>query len=190
MNRAGYDVAEAGKVWGNLALELKARPDQGKQTNPLFATHPPREEREAALAELALAYKGGETNEGPWLTTTAPFLREWLRDEVKRGQHEESIAFLTRAAARPTAKAEYLYARGEVRRLRAGENDLDGALEDFRAAVAAGGEPPETHRGLGMVYRLRKRVPEAQASFERYLQLAPEAPDALMIRNHIEELRA
>ena len=188
MSKAGYDVAEAAKVWANLNLEAKARPSGGKESSPLFATHPGREEREAALAALAGTYKGGAANEKAWQEKTAPFIRGWLADEIKRGQHEESIALLTRLTARAAGKAEYHYARGEVHRLRAGEGDVDAAVKDFEAAVAHGAEPPETHRSLGMIYRAARQAPKARASFERYLQLSPGAADALMIRNYMEEL--
>ena len=187
MNRAGYDTAEAAKVWGNLLLEVNARPGGGSR-NALFASHPASEEREATLKELAASLKGGATNEETWQQKTAPHRHEWLQDEVKRGQHEESIAFLTRASTRTQGKSDYLWARGEVYRLRAAEGDLDSALKDFQAAVALGGEPPEAHRGMGLVYRATQRAGEARASFERYLQLAPQAADAPMIRNYIQEL--
>ena len=52
MHKSGYDVSEAGKVWGNLLLETKARPD-GAEQSVLFATHPGVEERQSTLAELA-----------------------------------------------------------------------------------------------------------------------------------------
>jgi beta-barrel assembly-enhancing protease len=188
MHKAGYDVAEAAKVWANLGLEVKARPNGGKEASPFFATHPGREEREATLAELAGAYPGGVAKQSAWQQSTAAFIRDWLQDEVKRGQHEESIALLTRASTRSMGKAEYLYARGEIYRLRAAEGDLERALADFKSAAAAGEEPPATHRGLGLIYRLTKRPLEARASFAHYLELAPRAPDALMIRNYMEEL--
>jgi predicted Zn-dependent protease len=187
MNRAGYDVSEAPRVWGNLMLEIKAGAG-GEGRNPLFATHPASEERQETLAELAATYPGGAKNEEPWQKNCAPFVREWLRDEIKRGQHEESIALLTRAMGRFIGRSEYFYARGEVYRLRAGDGDLDHSIEDFRNAATLGGEPPETHRGLGMIYRARKQASDARASFERYLQLAPQAPDLLMIKNYLEEL--
>ena len=190
MNRAGYDVAEAPKVWGNLMLEIQASPGGGNSRNPLFASHPASEERQEALGALAAAHPGGAKNDEPWQKHCAPFLREWLGDEVKRGQHEESIALLTRAGGRALGRSEYLFARGEVYRLRAAEGDLDRSMEDFAAAVAAGNEPPETHRALGMIYRTRKRPAEARASFERYLQLSPQAPDVLMIKTYLEELSA
>ena len=117
---------------------------------------------------------------------SAPFLREWLADEVRRGQHEESIALLTQALGRGVQQSEYLYARGEVYRLRAKEGDR-ASLADFKAAAAAGGEPPQTHRSLGLVHRARKELPEAKASFQRYLELDPQAPDASMIKTYLEE---
>jgi len=187
MNRAGFDAGEAAKVWGNLMLEVNARPS-GSSRNPLFASHPASEEREETLKELAANLKGGVTNEDAWQQKTAPHRRQWLQEEVKRGQHEESIAFLTRASTRTQGKADYLWARGEVYRLRAAAGDLDSAVKDFQAAVALGGEPPEAHRGLGLIYRSTERAGEARASFERYLQLAPDAADAPMIKNYIQEL--
>lgn len=186
MHKSGYDVSEASKVWGNLLLETRARPG-GTQESVLFATHPGIEERESILAELGRTYPGGDASQKAWQQMTAPFLREWLADEVRRGQHEESIAFLTRALSRGTQQSEYLYARGEVYRLRAAQGDLDTALADFKAATAAGAEPPQTHRGLGLVHRARKELPEAKASFQRYLELDPQAPDAAMIKTYLEE---
>jgi beta-barrel assembly-enhancing protease len=186
MHKAGYDVAEAARVWANLELEAKARVGGG--ANPLFASHPASDQRREALEDLADRQKGGDAGERAWREKTAPFMREWLADEVKRGQHEESLAFLRRAVNRPSAQADYLYTRGEVYRLRAGEGDLDLALQDYQSAAALGGEPPETHRAMGMIYRARKRAAEARSSFERYLQLAPQAPDALMIKTYVEEL--
>jgi tetratricopeptide (TPR) repeat protein len=176
-------------VWGNLKLEIQASPGGGNSRNPLFASHPASEERQEALGALAAALPGGAKNDAAWQKRCAPFIREWLRDEVKRGQHEESIALLSRASGRTIGRSEYLYARGEVYRLRAAEGDLDRSMADLAAAVAAGEEPPETHRALGMIYRARKRPAEARASFERYLELSPQAPDALMIRNYLEELK-
>ncbi len=188
MRKAGYDAAEASRVWQNLRLEQKERPDGG-YANPLFATHPPAEERMQALAELAQAAPGGVANETAWREHVKPYLHDWLAEEVKRGQHEESIALFTRQLARSPEAAEYLWARGEVLRLRAVGGDLDLALADYLNAVSVGGAPAETHRGLGFIYRARGNAAEAKASFQRYLEAAPQAPDFAMIKSYLEELR-
>jgi len=189
MRKAGYDAAEAAKVWENLQLEIKARPDGDASRSPFFATHPPAAERQQALAELARASPGGAANEAQWRESVKPFLRDWLHEEVKRGQHEESLALLGRMIARSPALADYRWARGEVYRLRAKDGDLDSAVADYLAAIADGGEPPDTHRGLGMIHRARNQAAEARASFQRYLEAAPDAADFTMIKSYLEELR-
>ena len=113
MHKSGYDVSEAGKVWGNLLRKIEARPD-GAEQSVLFATHPGAEERQSTLGELANAYPGGEANQKAWQEMSAPFLREWLADEVRRGQHEESIALLTRASAAGCCRASTCTRAAEV----------------------------------------------------------------------------
>lgn len=189
MHRAGYDPAEAAKVWRNLLLELKARPDgTGSTSSPLFATHPLPEERSETLDRLAATMPGGKTGAQAWDEKLRPFRLEWLKEEIKRGQHEESVALLTRMGTGETPHPDYRYARGEVYRLRSKEGDLDLALADFQAAIAMGGEPPEAHRAMGLIYRSRRQVAEAKASLQRYLDLAPAAPDRGLIRSYIEEV--
>ena len=186
MRNAGYDPAEAAKIWQNLLLETKANPD-ARSPNPLFSSHPAPEERMETLHEIAQANQGGVSKEAEWNQAVKPFLQEWLADEVKRGRREESLALLNRMIAR-SPNALYLFARGESYRLRGGEGDLDAAVADYLAAASAGGEPAETHRSLGTVYRARQQAPAAKASFQRYLDLAPNAPDSLMIKSYLEEM--
>ena len=186
MRDAGYDPTQASKIWENLLLETKANPN-ARTPNPLFGSHPAPEERMETLAKLAQAAPGGASQEAEWNDAVKPFLRDWLADEVKRGQREESLALLNRMIAR-APQAAYFFARGETYRLRGAEGDFDAAVEDYLAAAAAGGEPPETHRSLGTVYRARQQAPAAKASFQRYLELAPSAPDAAMIKSYLEEI--
>lgn len=189
MRKAGYDPAEAAKVWGNLLLEVEARPGYRPGRGiPMFASHPAEAERQETLRRLAQSSPGGATNSQLWEERIKPYRREWLTEEVKRGQHEESIALLTRMITNSPAQADFFYARGEVYRLRGNDKDFDAAIADFQTAIAMGDTPVEAYRGLGVVQRSRKQFPEARASFQRYLDAAPSAPDSPMIRNYIEEL--
>jgi predicted Zn-dependent protease len=189
MHKAGYATGEAAKVWRDLQLELKERPDGGAE-NPLFATHPAPEDRQQELAALAATYPGGVTHGAEWQKRVQPFLRDWLVEEIKRGQHEETIALLTRLARDIPSRPEYLVARGETYRLRGGHDDFDKALGDYKAALALEGVPAEAYRGLGMIQRLREQPAEARANLLRYLELAPQAPDAGMIKSYVEELKS
>jgi predicted Zn-dependent protease len=188
MGQAGYDGREAARVWQNLLQEIKARKDSDFARTPMFATHPDPEERQQVLAKLAESQPGGSTGEESWEKVLAPHRHEWIMDEVKRRQYDESLALLNRLVERRTGQAEYLFARGEVFRMRSQDKDADAALADFRAAVAVGSEPAATHRSLGLVLRQRNEPAAARASFETYLKRAPDAPDAALIKTYLAEL--
>jgi beta-barrel assembly-enhancing protease len=189
MRQAGYAPAEAAKVWGNLLLEIKAKPGPDAQRNsPLFATHPQPEERMETLSRLAASTPGGMTNDDLWHNKTAPYRLDWVDQEIKRGQHEESLALLNRLVARSPGDTAILFGRAELQRLRATANDLDAAMADYREAIRIGDEPAQVHRGLGLILRSRNQKDQAKASLLRYCELLPGAPDIAMIRNYVEEL--
>ena len=177
---------------GNSAPGMKLqRQEQDDKVGRRAEHHQPGQREQHHREELAALLCGGLNPEHEREDDADGFvvdLAEVVGEEIRRGRHEESLALLTRMISVSPSEADYLYARGEVYRLRAGDQDLDAALADFRAAVAVGGEPPETHRALGMIQRRRDQLSEARASFQRYLEVAPQAPDSPMIRSYVEEL--
>jgi predicted Zn-dependent protease len=189
MQRVGYDPREASKVWGNLMAELAVTPGSTpERSSPMFATHPPSEQRFAALVKLA-ADRSGALREAEYRARTQPLRFEWLDDEIHRGRPEESLALLDRMVAAEPGDAALLFFRGETRRLRAREGDPALALADLQAAAAAGGEPPETYRALGHLHSQRGEPEAAREAFERYLVLSPKAADAPLIRQQLQETR-
>lgn len=187
MHRAGYDPAEAARVWDNLLQEVKAGPDAVTSTR-IFATHPGIEERQQTLTDLAKAMPGGNAPVEVWDQHLRPYRLLWLQEEIKRGRYDESIALFTRMAGSGRDRAQILFARGEAYRLRGRTEDLDLALADLQAAAALGGEPAETHRSMGYVYRRRQQPALARASLARYLEMAPAAPDSALVKSILEEL--
>ena len=188
MHKAGYDVGEASRVWANLLAEVNARNGKGaEQSSPLFATHPAAPERREALERLTVALPGGVTGAEAYAEHTAGFLDEWLQDEVKRGQHAESIVLLSRLIARGTAVGLMHFYRGEVYRLRNDDGDQQLALADYLTAAGSASPPPPAFRGIGLIARQRGDGAAARQAFERYLELAPEAPDAAFIKAYIAE---
>jgi predicted Zn-dependent protease len=187
MGGAGYDPREAAAVWRNLRAELAANPQADPARNSvLFATHPSSEERETTLAELAGA-GGGFVGEAEYHARIEPFLWDLLDDELKRAQYDETIALFSRLCDRRPGRADLRYFRGEARRLRAHGDDAVLALDDFRAALALDKPPAAAHRSAGFLHRQQGRAAEARDAFGRYLQAAPDAPDAGIIQTYLTE---
>ncbi len=59
------------------------------------------------------------------------------------------------------------------------DENLPGAIDEYRQAVAARPDDPEAHFGLGFASALSGRVADAVEHMERAVALAPEWPDAL-----------
>jgi predicted Zn-dependent protease len=188
MREAGYDPREAAKVWDNLRAEMAAAPGGDPTKNsPMFATHPPSAERSETLTRLAESSTGGFVGDVEYAQKLAGFQYELLDDEVKRGHYGETLVLLDRMVQRWPERADLLYFRGEARRLRAKDGDLDAALADLQRAVAIGKEPAQTHRALGYIHQKLERGGDARAEFSRYIELAPDAPDVNLIRSYIPE---
>ena len=66
--------------------------------------------------------------------------------------------------------------------------DNAGALATLRASASANRSYAPTWRGLGLVYEKLGNKALAKLAFKRYLQLAPDAPDADQIRDRMERL--
>lgn len=188
MAKAGYDPREAARVWANLRAEAVASGEDPAKSSVMFATHPDSGERERTLASLA-GERGGETGLDTWRTRIDPHLLMLIEDELRRGQYAESLVLFGRLIARDGETGRLLYARGEVYRLRGGEGDLDRAVADFSSATTRSDAPAATFRSLGLCLRAAGSDAAAAQSFVRYLELAPAAPDADMIRTYLKELQ-
>lgn len=180
MRRAGYDPRESARVWSNLVAEVKAG-DNPDSPGILFATHPGSEERAASLAEAA-GDGGGETGAKAWQERIAPLRFGLLGDELRRDRPSEMLALLQRLIDQDADSAELRYFRGAALRQRGREADLPEALAAFDHAIQIGGEPPVTHRDRGYLLQRLGRAADARASFATYLDKAPSAPDAEMIK--------
>ncbi|PUE08019.1 hypothetical protein B9Z33_13860 [Limnohabitans sp. T6-20] len=190
LKRAGYRAQEAAQVWDNLLGELQIRggSDVG-QRSPMMATHPPVATRRDDLLKLA-GDDTGVTQAEPLAQVLAPHRLDWIHDEIRRGQHEESLVLFGRMLKNSPSDAQAWYARGEIYRQRGQSNDLELALQDFQQAIQASNTPPPSYRSLGLIHKQQARKPEALASFEKYLELAPQAPDAALVRSYITELQS
>lgn len=189
LRKSGHDPREAATVWANLLNELRATPDvDPAKDSVLFATHPPSDERRTTLEALA-AGDSGKSLAAEYRARIEPLRFGLLEDEVKRGRPYETVALLDRLLSREPDHPELLYFRGEAYRQRALAGDDARALADLTAAARTGREPAVTHRALGEYYKSQGQTEAMRSSWQRYLERYPEAPDAPLIRQSIEEMK-
>ncbi len=186
MRDAGYAPGEAAHVWRNLREEAAAAGDPEKHS-VLFASHPAPSDREQTLEKLA-GDAQGETGVERWRVRIDPYLMALLNDELRRGQYGETLVLLERLIARDGANGRLMYARGETYRMRAEEGDLTRAIDALDAAVDQPDAPAEAWRSLGLCQQDAKANEPARQAYLRYLEQAPDAPDAEMIHSYIQSL--
>lgn len=189
MRRSGLDPREAALVWGNLMDELRATPgNDPAKDSILFATHPAGDERKATLDALSVGATGEKGTEA-WRARLAPLRRGLLEDEIKRNKPYETVALMTRLLGPEPGHPDLLHCRGEALRLRGLDGDQERALADISAASAHAAAPPAAHRSLAEMHRAASRIEPARQAYRRYIDAAPGAPDADMIRHTLESLQ-
>lgn len=189
MQRAGLDGAQAAQVWDNLLGELRITSgDEALQRHPMSATHPAPAGRRDRLLQLA-GGRGGELGIDVLRRMTERHRLDWLHDELRRGQFDESTVLFDRQLRQRPGDVLLLYARGEARRQRDQAADLPQAVADLTQAVNSEGAPPVAWRSLGQALSRQGRATEALPHFERYLSLAPDASDADLIRSQMAAVR-
>jgi beta-barrel assembly-enhancing protease len=177
MARAGYAPAEAARVWSGLLEERKRADDEGWS---LLATHPPAQERSDALAVAAAGMHGERIGAEAYRAALAPHRTLFLQDEIRRRSFAETMVLLERLQQAAPRDGELRYFMGEACRLK---GDFDKALVHYRAAAAMEGAPAELYRSMGLASR--RLGGDAAASFRRYLELKPAAPDAELVRSYL-----
>jgi tetratricopeptide (TPR) repeat protein len=91
------------------------------------------------------------------------------------------------AATATNAEAKKRFVEGNERYAR---GDYDGAVESFKAAIAADPKLPGPYRNLGLAYRALNRCNDAMPMYEKYLELKPESRFTERVRREIDLCRA
>ncbi|HWE26786.1 MAG TPA: PEGA domain-containing protein [Polyangia bacterium] len=91
------------------------------------------------------------------------------------------------AASATNVEAKKRFAEGNERY---SHGDYDGAVESFKAAIAADPKLPGPYRNLGLAYRALNRCNDAMPMYEKYLELKPESRFTDRVRREIDLCRA
>jgi predicted Zn-dependent protease len=190
---AGYDPAAMPETWQQLIEEMEASAEMRKKRPrrgySLLATHPAPERRmvdlRASAKEVttpATADRGRER----FLAAIAPHRKMLLDDQVKLNDPGASL-YIVRNLSKDGWNGLLRYYEGEIWRLRGQKGDSALAGQSFAAAVAFPDAPPEAWRAHGYQLLKDRRTDEGKAALNRYLALAPQAPDAAMVRHSLAQ---
>jgi predicted Zn-dependent protease len=188
---AGYPPHAAAQVWSQLIAERQAsaagrnKPYKDAAASA-FSTHPPTAERLTDLAESAsqmerTAHAAYGERRRQWQAAIAPHRFSLLEEQVKLNDPGASL-YLINALAEDGWDGTLRYYEGEVYRLR---GDTEHAAATYAAAVKFADAPAQAYRAYGYAQIKAGHPQEGQRALARYLQLAPDAVDAPMVRSMI-----
>jgi predicted Zn-dependent protease len=188
---AGYDPMAMSETWEQLIaeLDLSARYRRKKRDRSfaLFETHPSPESRMSDLkvsaAEVRQPGKTYDAYRARYLAALGSIRPTLLDDQVKLNDPGAS-QYVVETLARDGWNGLLRFYEGEVWRLRNSDKmgDAARAAQGYAAAVLYPDAPPDAWRWHGIMLVKQGRHAEARAAFARYLQMAPNAPDAPLVR--------
>ena len=185
MTAAGYDASEGVVAFERLAAAVH---DEGHEATPYFSSHPRLAERIASYQLLIGGEYAGETGPGrrigrdEYRAHTPGLALDQVEILLAARQPDRASSILTaELGTSETARARYLEGEAVRRRLPTADGETL-ALTAYERAAALPDPPPEAVRQAAMIHRLRGENADALREFQRYLELAPAADDAPLVR--------
>ncbi len=190
---AGYSPLSMSETWDQLITELewsaKERNKRVDRGYSLFSTHPAPRARlndlKASAAELTLPGRTFERGRERYLTALQP-IRPTLFDDQVRLNDPGASTYIVETLARDGWNGQLLFARGEIDRLRNNQARQQLAAGYYARAVAYPDAPADAWRWHGVMLMKQGRTGEGRTALQRYLVLAPNAPDAPFVRQMIQ----
>ena len=183
------------ETWDQLIAELDASARYRRRRRDrrigLFETHPLPESRRADLnasaAEVTVPGRVYDDGRDRYLKAIAAIRPMMLDDQVKLNDPGAS-QYIIETLARDGWNGLLRFYEGEIWRLRNREGDDRRAAQGYAAAVQYPDAPADAWRWHGIMLQKAGRLPEARTAFQRYLAMAPNAPDAPFIRQQLQFL--
>jgi predicted Zn-dependent protease len=189
----GYDPAAMPETWQQLIEEIEAsaemRRKRPKRGYSLLATHPAPEQRMVDLrasAREVTTPSNRDRGRDRYLKAIGAHRKTLLDDQVKLNDPGASL-YILRNLSKDGWNGLLRYYEGEVWRLRGAKGDSALAGQSYAAAIAFPDAPPEAWRAHGYQLLRDGRRDEGKAALNRYLALAPQAPDAPMVRQSLAQ---
>lgn len=193
MVEAGYDYMEAPEVWRVFGRYTK---DQDKVSNFFMSDHSTHAARIKNLTKAINAdYRaqvprtGLRTNEEEHQKAVEALAKRNAMANYENKDFGKAQRGLAAALDRNPDDAQARYDLGRVLWAQGGTENAERALEEFAEAVRLQPDLAPAWRDIGVVFYELRDVNRAVLAFERYLQLAPDAPEAPKIRAFVNAMR-
>jgi regulator of sirC expression with transglutaminase-like and TPR domain len=134
-----------------------------------------------SATELTVPGRSYDRGRERYLAAIGPIRAMLLEDQVKLNDPGAS-QYIVEMLARDGWNGLLRFSEGELLRLRNADKYQQRAALSYAAAVAYPDAPPDAWRWHGVFLMKQGRPAEARAALQRYLQLAPNAPDAPFVR--------
>jgi beta-barrel assembly-enhancing protease len=190
---AGYDPRAASAAYENLAAlaPTSAQESQSYVSRTRLAERADSYHAMLRTEFAQVAMQERDAGREPYQVRIARLPLEQVAMLIEAGSLDLAESALAREIAKvDSARAEFL--RGEIARSRQPQSDLatEQALLAYERALALPDAPPSAYRWAGMLHRQRGESDAAARYFQAYLERAPGAVDAGLVRVYLEELRA
>lgn len=182
MSQAGYSPYAASSLWEYVYKETENDKTKQKQ-NSFFASHPKTKDRLLVLKEKATSIDTADKfslNQEAYVNTIAPHYFEMMKSHLVLRDIGRTEMMLQRHETIGYKTGDLEYFRAEMYKTRAGEGDLQKAIEHYKKSVLSDSTPLEAYRELGYLLT-KQRDPEAKHYLQKYLDANPEASDKKMI---------
>jgi beta-barrel assembly-enhancing protease len=193
MVEGGYDYMEAPEVWRVFSRYVK---DQNKVENWFFSDHSTQEARIKNLTKAINAdYRGSVTRdklrvgEEEHQKAVARLAQQNAMANYQKREFAQAARALQSAVSRNPQDAISHYNLGRVLWAQGGAQNAQQVLEHFVTAVQLDPKMAAPWRDIGVVFYELRDVKRAGLAFEKYLELAPDSPEAPKIRAFLEVLR-
>jgi hypothetical protein len=190
---AGYSPMSMSETWDQLITELewsaRERRKRVRRDYSLFSTHPAPRERLSDLAvsarEYTVAGRTYERGRERYLQALSPIRQTLFEDQVKLNDPGAS-QYIVETLAKDGWNGTLLFYRGEIHRLRNGQAHQQAAALSYAQAVTYPDAPADAWRWHGIMLMKQGRAVEGRTALQRYLAMAPTAPDAPFVRQMIQ----
>jgi beta-barrel assembly-enhancing protease len=190
---AGYSPISMSDTWDQLITELewsaKERRKRVDRGYSLFSTHPaPRERlKDLRLSAQEMTVTGRTYDRGRerYLKAIAP-IRQTMFDDQVRLNDPGASQYIVETLAKDGWNGVLLFYRGEIHRLRNGQAYQQAAALSYAESVKYPDAPADAWRWHGVMLMKQGRAVEGRTALQRYLAMAPNAPDAPFVRQMIQ----